>query len=189
VIVNKEAKEYLIKKLYEVFSLYDFNGQEKEVAKIFKALSHPWALKIYQLLVEHERNDPASGISPIRLAEELYKWHSSEKISPRKGLPRYYVVGTHRIINRLVEAGIVEKYGGVVKQSKVRLLKVMEKNRRTKSDEGKKMAKPKKKEFIEVNMKDICFITNNPGPVCAPITDEMLERAIHELRSRKKRRK
>ena len=66
----------------------------------------------------------------------------------------------------------------------------LKESRQTTSNRRKKMAKRKnEEEYIEVNMKDICFIMNNPGPVSAPITDEMFERALQELRSRKKRRK
>jgi hypothetical protein len=53
----------------------------------------------------------------------------------------------------------------------------------------RKKRKKTEEEFITVNMKDICFITNNPGPVRAPITDEMLERALAEIRLKKRKRK
>ena len=48
-----------------------------------------------------------------------------------------------------------------------------------------KMVKPKGGKFITVNLKDICYITNNPGPAKAPITDEMFKRVLGELNRKK----
>jgi DNA-binding transcriptional ArsR family regulator len=110
VIVNKEAKEYLIKKLYEVFSLYDFNGQEKEIAKIFKALSHPWAVRILEILVER-------GEAPYsELAREIYKWKSGNNFKGK--VPAWYLPRVHEYMKRLEEVGFVESRFGLIQHSK-----------------------------------------------------------------------
>lgn len=75
--------------------------------------------------------------------------------------------------------------GKAERKSRGEISKVLRaKSSNTIDSQGQIVRKKMGKKVIRINLKDICSITNNPGPAKAPITNELLER-VHAERLRK----